>query len=98
MNPPDPSVIRRHIVECLEQLLPGLVVTPSDVLRPIDDLGLESVDGINLIVRLSRKLGYDFPAEFNPLYDSKGKPQDLGKMVASVCRRLQSTHPVPAAA
>ncbi len=87
---PDSNSVRPHIVACIRQLLPEDVPSLDDVLDPIQDLGLESLDGVNFVVRLSKNLGFDFPADFNPFYGDDGRSRNIGRIVESVYRKMQS--------
>lgn len=48
---------------------------PDDVdnLRPIEDLGLDSQDGIAVACELSERLGFEIPNEINPLVNDQLK-------------------------
>ena len=88
--PPDLAAVHLHVLECLRRLLPGDVPSLDDTRDPIEDLGLESLDGINFIVLLGTALQHDFPAEFNPFLDSAGHSRTIGQIVESICRKLPS--------
>ena len=89
----DPTAVRHHIVACLRRLLPEDVPSLDDALDPIDDLGLESRDGIDFVVLLGKRLECDFPFDFNPFYDSAGRSRSIGRIVQAVGKKMESCKP-----
>jgi acyl carrier protein len=79
------SAVRAEVVECIRRMLPpGEVIEIDDTTNPILDLGLDSVDGVDLVVVLGEKLGFDFDDAFNPFVSSDNRARDLGQIVEVV--------------
>ena len=77
----DREKVRAVVVETLREFLHEDVVFGDDT-DPMNDLGLESVDGILLAPRLGEKLGFRIPDKENPLVDAeKGRGRKVGEIV-----------------
>jgi len=67
--------IREIVVECLYQTLGDKLhnVSLTDKIDPINNLGLESCDGLVFAITISEKLPFQIPKSINPLVDDKRK-------------------------
>ncbi len=65
--------LREIVVQCVLELS-DLEVKPEEIVLstdPIEELGLDSHDGVAVICILEDKLGTEFPPKFNPLVDDQ---------------------------
>lgn len=76
----DRVVVTEAVIETLRGLFADNVQLGLNT-NPIKDLGLESVDGILLAPRVSRKLGIEIPHEENLLVDSQRKSRTVQEIV-----------------
>ncbi len=61
-----------RIVECLNAYIRSPEEKQiSERTNPINDLGLESVDGVAFACDLSLALGWEIPSEYNPFVDDE---------------------------
>lgn len=76
--------IREIVIECLHQALgdKSRNVTITDRIDPINNLGLESCDGLVFAIALSQKLPFEIPNSINPLVDDKKtRARKVGQIV-----------------
>src|SRR5690242_8208646 len=76
--------IHDMVIECLcKSLGDKHPTTPiDDDTDPINELGLESLDGLDFACVLSKKLSYQIPADINPLVnDKKKRARKVGEIV-----------------
>ena len=74
------EVVTEAVVETLSGLFPDKVNIHIDS-NPIEDLGLESVDGILFAPRLAKKLGIIIPDRENLLVDRDRKTRSVRQIV-----------------
>jgi len=82
---------RRAVTEALSELLDELGVEHggiTDRLRPIGDLALESIDGIDFACRLSGKLGLEVPNQINPFVDDATVRARTVKQIVDLVAKL----------
>lgn len=83
--------IRTLVIECLLQRFRNTSELPqiTDKTDPINELGLESLDGLAFACALSEKLNYVIPAEINPLVDDqKNKARKVAEIVELISHLL----------
>lgn len=94
-TPVIPSAVREEVVDCIRRMLPpGEIVHIDDMTNPITDLCMDSVDGVDLIVILGEKLGFDFDDAFNPFVSADSRARDVGQIVEVVCATVNSQREV----
>lgn len=80
-NAADREKIRTAVTETLQVLLRDQAPIDENT-DPINDLGLESVDGILLAPRVGERLGFRIPDRENLLVDSqRGKTRKVGEII-----------------
>ena len=65
--------IRRVVLEALGLYAERPLPEKADHLRPIEDLGFDSQDGVAVACELSEQLEFDIPNEINPLVNDEEK-------------------------
>lgn len=75
--------IQELVITSLREVLKDKTVREIDeATDPINDLGLDSLDGINFACTLSEKLKINIPHELNPLLDDeKNRPRRVGEII-----------------
>jgi acyl carrier protein len=92
MTPTNPEAVRACIVKALRDVL-GEEAAEADLqddVKPIGNLGLDSIDGLDYACELSNALGFNLPAKENPLIDDgRKRARTIGEIVVYVCDQMK---------
>ena len=91
--------IRLVVIECLKKLLgkKAIGVEITDKIDPIQNLGLESVDGIGFACELGQRLNCHIPVKVNPLVnDATCRSRKVGEIVTLLHSMLMQQEEVNA--
>jgi acyl carrier protein len=80
MSPQDPDALRAAFLDVLSSIAPEAASTPLDPQRSLrDQLDIDSVDLLNLMLGLHRRLGVDIPeSDYAHLLDLDSAVRYLG--------------------
>jgi acyl carrier protein len=92
MKPTNPEAVRACIVKALQDVL-GEKAAEADLqddVKPIGNLGLDSMDGLDYACELSEALGFKLPTKENPLVDDgRQRARTIGDIVVYVCDQMK---------
>ena len=82
--------VRKAVLRAISLYAQDSLPAVSDGLRPIEDLGFDSPDGIAVACELSQLLDIEIPDEVNPLVDDERKRGRTIEEIVTLVESLKS--------